>query len=201
MSGPVSRTVVPGLGVVTVAPLDVSPGSEELAVLHGWVGEERARFWGMVGKSAEEVDAIYRYLDSLETHHAFWVRLDGRPVALLQTYQPEHDPVGECYDVQPGDLGMHLLQAPPESGAAPVPGFTELLGTALAGHLFADPGVQRLVVEPDSRNDRALARLERTGFELGPEIRLPDKTARLAFLPRRRLQALLRARDLSHSSD
>jgi hypothetical protein len=192
VTGPVTTTTGP-LGRITLAPLDVSAGSAELVVVHGWVGEPRARFWGMVGQSLEEVSATYRFLDSLDTHHGYLVRRDGRPVALLQTYQPEHDPVGECYDVQPGDLGMHLLQAPPEPGSTPVPGYTERLGAVLAGALFADPAVQRLVVEPDTRNATAVGRLERSGFELGPEITLPGKTARLAFLPRRRFEALVRA--------
>ncbi|MFI9366913.1 hypothetical protein ACIG5E_38640 [Kitasatospora sp. NPDC053057] len=40
------------------------------------------------------------------------------------------------------------------------------------------------MAEPDARNDRAIARLLRTGFTPGPEIRLPEKQARLVFLDR-----------------
>ncbi len=54
----------------------------------------------------------------------------------------------------------------------------------LAAYLFADPKRGRIVVEPDARNEQAAARMRRTGFTLGPEIQLPDKTARLAFLRR-----------------
>jgi hypothetical protein len=41
-----------------------------------------------------------------------------------------------------------------------------------------------VVAEPDARNDRAIARFVRTGFELGPQVRLPDKPARMVFLER-----------------
>jgi hypothetical protein len=51
---------------------------------------------------------------------------------------------------------------------------------------------QRVVVEPDARNEKAIARLVRQGFVPGPEIvlpeidlpgvYLPEKRARLAFL-------------------
>jgi RimJ/RimL family protein N-acetyltransferase len=41
-----------------------------------------------------------------------------------------------------------------------------------------------VVAEPDARNDRAIARLLRSGFELGPEIDKPEKRARLLFLTR-----------------
>lgn len=124
---------------------------------------------------------IYEYLDSLETHHAYLVHRDGVPVALLQTYEPAADPVGECYDVQPGDIGAHLLLGPAE---AYEPGFTASLFRAFLSFLFGEPANQRIVVEPDARNAKAVARLERTGFVMGPEIELPDKRAQLAFLTR-----------------
>ncbi|SDD74583.1 GNAT family N-acetyltransferase [Auraticoccus monumenti] len=176
------------LGEVEVSVLRVQGGSPDLVRVHAWVSEERARFWGMVGRSLEEVTRIYRFLDGLETHHAWMVRVGGRAAALLQTYQPEHDPVGDCYPVQEGDLGLHLLLGPAED--APGAGFTGRLGAALAPWFFADPGVQRLVVEPDARNEKAVARLRRSGFELGPEIELPTKRAVLAFLTRGRFEAL-----------
>ena len=59
---------------------------------------------------------------------------------------------------------------------------------AVAQFLFADPATRRVVAEPDASNWRAVRRMQRTGFELGPQIRLPDKTAQLAFLTREALQ-------------
>lgn len=38
--------------------------------------------------------------------------------------------------------------------------------------------------QPDARNDRAQARLRRTGFVDGPLVDLPEKQARLMFLDR-----------------
>ena len=38
--------------------------------------------------------------------------VDGEPVALFQTYEPLHDPVGEAYPARAGDIGIHLLLAP-----------------------------------------------------------------------------------------
>ncbi|MFC0505646.1 GNAT family N-acetyltransferase [Micromonospora costi] len=169
---------VPGFGRVVVRPVDPDRDAE---LLHGWVTQDRARFWGMRDASRERVREIYAYLDALATHHAYLVHRDGRPVALLQTYEPGADPVGECYPVQPGDFGLHLLVGPP---AGSEPGFTGALLGALLDFLWADPGRRRLVAEPDARNERAIARLRRTGFRLGPLIQLPEKRARLLFLDR-----------------
>jgi penicillin amidase len=170
---------VEGFGNVAIVP--VNP-VEDLDLIYGWVTEERARFWGMTEHSREYVLEIYEYLDSLATHHAYLVLRDGRPVALFQTYEPAADPVGECYEVEPGDIGTHLLMAPAAGGAEA--GFTGAVMLALAGFLFADPAHLRIVAEPDSRNGKAHSRAVWAGFTLGPEIELPEKRARLAFLRR-----------------
>ncbi|MFJ8847193.1 GNAT family N-acetyltransferase [Streptomyces cyaneofuscatus] len=171
---------VEGFGVVRLVPVDPAADAE---LLHRWVTEERARFWGMADHTREQVREIYAFVDSLPTHHAYLALRDGVPAALFQTYEPDADPVGECYDVQPGDFGIHLLIAPAE-GEGAVKGYTDALLTAFIGYVFSDPAHLRVVVEPDARNEKALARMVRVGFELGPEIEKPEKTARLAFLTR-----------------
>ncbi|MFI7520260.1 GNAT family N-acetyltransferase [Micromonospora globbae] len=170
--------LVAGLGRVAIRPVDPDRDAD---LLHGWVTQERARFWGMRDASRERVREIYAYLDSLTTHHAYLVHRDGRPAALLQTYEPAADPVGACYPVRPGDLGLHLLVGPPERVE---PGFTGRLLGALLDFVWADPARSRLVAEPDARNEKMIARLLRTGFRLGPLVDLPDKRARLLFLDR-----------------
>lgn len=175
-----------GFGDVSIVP--VRP-AEDIDLVYGWVTEERARFWGMTEHSREHVLEIYEYLDSLDTHHAYLMLRDSEPIALLQTYEPDADPVGEYYEVEPGDFGMHLLIAPAGGGARA--GFTGALMGAIAGFLFADPKHQRIVVEPDARNEQAAARMRRTGFTFGPEIQLPHKTAQLAFIRREDLAAHL----------
>ncbi|MDG4757672.1 GNAT family N-acetyltransferase [Micromonospora sp. WMMD710] len=172
------RSEVSGFGVVTIRP--VRP-DQDVDLLHGWVTQDRARFWGMREASRERVHEIYAYLDSLATHHAYLVHRDGVPAALAQTYQPEADPVGECYDVRPGDVGVHLLIGPP---VAVERGFSDALFGAILDFVLADPSRLRVVVEPDARNDRAINLSLRAGFRPGPLIDLPDKRARLLFLDR-----------------
>lgn len=172
------RSQVTGFGVVTIRP--VRP-VHDVDLLHLWVTQERARFWGMREASRERVHEIYAYLDSLTTHHAYLVHRDGVPAALAQTYQPEADPVGECYDVRPGDIGVHLLIGPPETVER---GFTGALFGAILDFVLADPARRRVVMEPDARNDGAIDRFLRTGFRPGPLIDLPEKRARLLFLDR-----------------
>ncbi|MFI9638680.1 GNAT family N-acetyltransferase [Micromonospora sp. NPDC051925] len=175
---PASR-LVDGFGEVSIRPVEPD---RDVEVIHDWVTRERSRFWGMGDASRERVREIYTYLDSLATHHAYLVHRDGRPVALFQTYEPAADPVGQCYDVRPGDFGIHLLIGPPDGGAEP--GFTGVLLDAFLAFVLVDPTRLRIVAEPDARNARAVDRLVRAGFVPGPQIDLPDKRAQLLFLDR-----------------
>ncbi|MFI1197181.1 GNAT family N-acetyltransferase [Micromonospora sp. NPDC020750] len=170
---------IDGFGEVAIRP--VRP-AEDIDVIHDWVTRERSRFWGMLDASRERVLEIYEYLDSLATHHAYLIHRDGRPVALFQTYEPAADPVGECYDVRPGDFGIHLMIGPPDGGTER--GFTAVLLDTFLAFVLADPGRRRIVAEPDARNDKAIARLTRAGFVPGPQIDLPEKRAQLLFLDR-----------------
>ena len=185
----VHEQVVDGFGAVRILPLDAGA---DAAVVHGWVREPRAAFWGMNGLTREQVREVYEGMDAFDTHHAYLAVRDGEPVGLLQTYEPEADRVGECYDVEPGDIGVHVLLAPAGDGEAR-PGWSSVLA-AFTAYVFVGLGRRRVVVDPDERNEKAIARFTRQGFEAGPvvvlpeidlpEVYLPEKRARLAFLRR-----------------
>lgn len=181
---------VDGFGTVRIRPL---VPHADAGLVHGWVSQERASFWGMNGLTRDQVAEIYAHMDTLDTHHAFLVLREATPVALLQTYEPEADRVSECYDVQPGDIGVHLLLAPagPEGGR---PGWTSALLAVVASYVFRTLDRRRVVVDPDVRNDKAVARFLAQGFTAGPvvvlpevdlpDVYIPEKKAQLAFLSR-----------------
>ncbi|ROP52334.1 GNAT family N-acetyltransferase [Streptomyces sp. PanSC9] len=181
---------IDGYGTVGVRPLDPQADAD---VVHAWVSEERASFWGMNGLTRSQVAEIYAHMAGLDTHHAHLVTKDGAPAALLQTYEPAADRVGECYDVRPGDLGVHLLLAPAGADGA-YPGWTAALLSAIASYVLLTLDRRRIVVDPDVRNTKAIARFERQGFARGPvvvlpevdipDVYLPEKHAQLAFLER-----------------
>ena len=65
------------------------------------------------------------------------------------------------------------------------------MGAGIFAWAFADPAVQRLVGEPDAANRAILERLRQTGFELGEQVRIGDKDARMVYLTRERFASLL----------
>ncbi|MFF5366051.1 GNAT family N-acetyltransferase [Streptomyces sp. NPDC013187] len=186
----VHEQVTDGFGTVRVLPLD--PGADA-ALIHRWVSEDRAAFWGMTELTAQQVADVYAHMATLDTHHAHLVVRDGEPVALLQTYEPEADRVSECYDVRPGDIGVHLLLAPAGSGGGQR-GWTARLVAAIAAYVLPGLDRRRIVVDPDVRNEKAIARFLSLGFTPGPvvvlpeidlpDVYLPEKKAQLAFLDR-----------------
>ncbi|MET9445932.1 GNAT family N-acetyltransferase [Streptomyces cinerochromogenes] len=181
---------VDGYGTVRVRALDPEGDAD---LVHAWVSDERASFWGMNGLTKAQVTEIYAHMATLDTHHAHLVTKDGEPAALFQTYEPAADRVGECYDVRPGDLGVHLLLAPAGPGGAH-PGWTSALLKAVTAYALLVLDRRRIVIDPDVRNAKAIARFERQGFRRGPavvlpevdlpDVHLPEKHAQLAFLDR-----------------
>lgn len=170
-------------GVVAAHVVDPDADAD---LLHGWFTQPRAAFWGLGDRTRDEVRDLYAYVDSLPAHHAYLVRWDGEPVALVQAYLPEHDPVAAAYDVAPGDLGMHFFLGSTGSAAARDP--WPVLGPALRDLLFAGRGTTRLVAEPDARNERAVRRLQALGFTAAEEVSFESaqgpKVARMAYLTR-----------------
>lgn len=186
----VHEQAVDGFGTVRVLPLDPAA---DAPLLHRWVSEERSVFWGMNGLTVQRVAEIYAHMDTLDTHHAYLVLKDGVPAALLQTYEPEADRVGECYPVEPGDIGVHLLLAPAGAGSSRS-GWTSALVGVLTAYVLLGLDRQRVVVDPDVDNEKAVARFLKQGFTAGPrvvlpeidlpDVYLPEKKAQLAFLTR-----------------
>lgn len=187
VSGAAGTTVFttdsPVLGRIEFTVLDPV---QDLDLIHEWVTRPTSRFWGLGDLSRDDLRDVYQFVDSLPSHHAFVVRRDGLPIVLLQTYEPENDPLGEVYEVQPGDAGIHFLLG---DRGAPLPGFSTYFSDVIAEFLFSRPEVDRVVIEPDIRNARAVARAQKSGFVLGPQVQLPEKTGQLGFLTRGRWEA------------
>ncbi|MEU9149409.1 GNAT family N-acetyltransferase [Streptomyces sp. NPDC048417] len=109
----------------------------------------------------------------------------------LERRDPET--VSECHDVRPGDIGIHVLLAP-AGPQGPRSGWTDALFSVFTEFALRTLDRHRVVVDPDVRNEKAIARFVRQGFTPGPavvlpeidlrDVHLPEKRAQLAFLPR-----------------
>lgn len=156
---------------------DLKP-SADIDLLCDWLHDDRAQFWGMVEKPREEIEEIYTWLQEQPHLAAYIVELDGEPVALFQTWDPEVDELGTFYDRRPGDIGAHLFLADTPTRK----GWTETVFDFFIENVIVKAGARRIVVEPDASNEASLARLDDYGFKRGPVVQLPHKVAQYAFL-------------------
>ncbi|WP_394433851.1 GNAT family N-acetyltransferase [Streptomyces sp. SGAir0957] len=160
--------------------------TKDAELVHGWVTHPKAAFWLMGDASLTDVEREYMSIAAAEHHDAFIGERDGVPVFLMERYDPRHVELVGLYEPEPGDTGMHFLVAPTDT---PEHGFTRAVITAVMAHLFADPAVERVVVEPDVRNKAVHALNEAVGFVPDREIDKPEKRALLSFCTRAQFEA------------
>ncbi|WP_217208319.1 GNAT family N-acetyltransferase [Streptomyces sp. AC550_RSS872] len=170
-------------GTFAFRPLDPLKDAE---LLHTWVTHPKAAFWMMQGASLVDVERAYMEIAADEHHHALLGLQDGLPAFLMEKYDPAHRELVGLYEPQPGDIGMHFLTPPTDR---PVRGFTRSVITAVMAHLFEDPEVRRVVVEPDVSNKAVHALNEAVGFVPEREIQKPEKKALLSFCTREQFEA------------
>jgi hypothetical protein len=182
-------TVYPGTCTVEYHPIDLD---RDMPVVHGWLHQDYARHWGMQDQSLAQARAAYERLARQPDQDIRIGRLGGtlQPLCLLECYHPLLDVLAGHCDVKASDRGLHLLVAPPAQRPRTVPSLSWYLLHAAASHLFRDPTVQRVLVEPDIRNEAMHILCRRAGYEAVGVLHLPDKTALLLQLTRDRHASL-----------
>ncbi|MEM6732264.1 MAG: GNAT family N-acetyltransferase, partial [Myxococcota bacterium] len=136
-----------GFGDVEIRPFDLKSDPE---FLYDWVQRDYAYFWGLQGKSRQDVRDEYVRLIARDRYAVFVGFYEQSPAFVMERYDPSFDDLAECYPVQPGDSGIHLIVAPPPS--KPVAHFTWYMFRAVLDFVFRESSVSRVVVEPDIRN-------------------------------------------------
>src|SRR5690606_13197457 len=164
----VAFTTTTRLGEVTLEPVDPD---RDAPLVQGWLAHPSAAYWQM---GHLDVAQVRDYLAGVRAapHEDAWLgRLDGDPVLLAETYDPARVLLVDVHDAQPGDLGMHLLVAPP---VTPRHGLTDAVMTAVMRFCLTDEGrgAARVVVEPDVGNRRIAAKNAAAGFRVLREVDL-----------------------------
>lgn len=175
---------------MSVADLDIAlvaaDPRRDAAVLHAWLSDPHAAFWGMGGLDRA---AIVDYLDGVLAHPAqqAWLGLvDGAPTFYAETYDPLRVLLAGVRDLAQGDLGMHVLISPP--AGEPRHGLTDAVFATVMAWCFSALEAERVVVEPDVRNGRIRRKNARAGFAELREVTVADgghaKTAMLSVCTR-----------------
>ncbi|WP_459212331.1 GNAT family N-acetyltransferase [Aquimarina rhabdastrellae] len=167
--------VIKGLGCIQLRPLDMDT---DITVIHDWVNKPYAKYWGMQDTSLAYVKEQYQEIEDNPYHDTFIGVLNDTPIFLMERYKASQDLIAQYYDAQDGDYGMHILVGPPDNY---IPKFTWHVFTTIMFFLFDNKTTQRVVVEPDINNQKIHLLNTKAGFVYQKEIKLPHKTAHLAF--------------------
>jgi len=162
------------VGTFSLRPLRIP---QDIPLVHDWVTREYAKYWGMQNKSVQEVEAMYREIVRPGHVRAFLGLYDGTPSFLAECYRPSEDVLAAYYEASQRDRGMHILIAPMQKR---IPRFTWHAFTTVLDYLFSDRSVQRVVVEPDIRNEKVHVLNRRAGFVVEKTIELPASPAQPA---------------------
>ncbi|PFG35059.1 GNAT family N-acetyltransferase [Sanguibacter antarcticus] len=167
---------------ITIEPVDAD---RDATTVHAWLRHPASAFWQMQHLAAADV-VDYLVAIAADPHQAAWLgRVDGEPTFLVETYDPAHVVLTDVHDALPGDVGMHLLVAPPPVPPAhPVHGLTSAVMAAVVRFLFDELGALRVVVEPDVTNTPITAKNDAAGFRALREVDLPGKRALLSVCTR-----------------
>ncbi|SDG10616.1 GNAT family N-acetyltransferase [Chitinophaga filiformis] len=190
-SGTSFDSLIPSCGHFHLRPLALDT---DVPFIHEWVNKPYAVYWQLQNSTVEKVRNMYSELICTEHIQPFMGFYNDKPAFLVEFYWAFKDRIGEYYDVQTGDYGFHILMAPADT---PVRHFTWNVFTVLIDFMFSEEKVERLIVEPDARNEKIHLLNKRAGFEYHHLINLPEKTAHLAFCTREQYtSALERERQL-----
>ncbi|WP_224268757.1 GNAT family N-acetyltransferase [Haloprofundus salinisoli] len=166
----------------------------DLGRLHRWLNSEHVLPYWRLNHSLPRFRAA---LDEklADDHLTPYVgSLDHVPMSYFERYWAADDPLAAHYDAEPADQGIHLLIGPPEYLGH---GYAPALLRAMTALAFRHPETDRVVAEPDARNERAIRVFERCGYEPVREFEFPEeeKTALLVVCERDRFESTVESAD------
>ncbi|WP_028775959.1 GNAT family N-acetyltransferase [Shimazuella kribbensis] len=152
--------------------------TQDLDMLFGWMHEPHViPFWNL----AVSYDAYKKHLQQFlnDPHQMLHIgSLNEVPMSYWETYWAKDDIIGETYHVHSSDQGIHLLLGPPDYIGK---GYALPLLKTMIYRLFLYEKTEKIIAEPDIRNEKMIYIFKKCGFEVQTIVKLPDKHAALMF--------------------
>lgn len=154
---------------------EVADPQRHAELLRDWLHQPHVAPWWGAERAIEP--ATYLRRQRAAPHLVPWVVSHlGQPFAYVETYRAAEDPLADHFPLTERDRGWHVLVGPPHLLGSGIP---LLLGRSVLTRLLAEPGVERVVCEPDVRNVRMLRFCEKLGCRQVATLELSSKTAAL----------------------
>ncbi|MDN5605903.1 MAG: acetyltransferase, partial [Kocuria sp.] len=167
-------------GSLTFRPVDPDADSR---IITDWLTHPASHFWDMQETTPEKTRAYLVDIVADDAQNAWLIHDADEPIGYAETYDPARVLLNEVFDARPGDVGMHLLVAPPpEDQSRRRSGLTGRVMRAVVDHCIRELGARRIVVEPDVRNHAIAAKNREVGFRVLRTVDLPGKVAALSIV-------------------
>jgi aminoglycoside 6'-N-acetyltransferase len=160
---------------IRIRPLE----HDDLPLIARWLREPHVDEWWDGPYTLEDVTRKYSPRIERDHHVRCYLALDSEsPIGFVQCYrigdEPEYAPGGE---LDPEAIGIDLyIGASSHLGRG---AGSRILDTFVSTVVFADPGVPYAVIDPDTRNGRAIRSYRRAGFADLAVLERPDETVLL----------------------
>lgn len=182
-------TAVPGVAIPELPDFALRPvrlgggdGDPDVTTVHRWMNAEHVAVnWNQDWSWQAWYDELSTQLSGRHSAPCL-VGGGGREFAYVEIYRVVRDKLAPCYSFDDRDVGVHIaIGDPARTGRGTG---AELLRQLAEGVLAADPGVRRVVAEPDVRNAASVAAFGKAGFVQRGEVGLPTKNSALMVFER-----------------
>ncbi|WP_347862923.1 GNAT family N-acetyltransferase [Salimicrobium sp. PL1-032A] len=157
----------------------------DLELVHKWMQEPHVHPFWQLNLPLEAFGVHFRKALN-DSHQTVYIGLmDNEPMSYWESYWVEGDVLEESYETRPYDQGVHLLIG--EKGYLGK-GYALPLLRAMVSFQFEHEKTEKVVAEPDRRNEKMIHVFEKCGFRKVAPITLPDKQAMLLFCDRKEFE-------------
>jgi acetyl CoA:N6-hydroxylysine acetyl transferase len=148
----------------------------DVEMIHIWMTEEHVHpFWNLNIPLGEFREHLKKALK--DDHHTLYIGfLDDVPMSYWEAYWVKGDVLEKTYDVAPHDQGVHLLIGDKSYLGK---GYSLPLLREMVRLQFQDERTEKVMAEPDIRNEKMIHVFTKCGFKRIEQIELPDKTGLL----------------------
>lgn len=154
----------------------------DIDIIHEWMNRPHvSEFWNMAW-SRERIEQYLNEKKSTEKFDSYIIFVEDEPIAYFELYHPHSDPVGITYDVQEGDLGLHVLIGEEKYQRRYIIRLSTLMMRLIFNH---HPYAIRVIGEPDVNNQQIQGVMKFVGFQFIQNVTLPDKIGALHSLNRK----------------
>ncbi|MEV4346667.1 GNAT family N-acetyltransferase [Actinoplanes sp. NPDC049596] len=146
----------------SLRPID--PAGPDPGLVSRWMREPHVeKFWEQAWPPGQWADTLAGQVEG-DCTRPYFVSYEGEPLAYVEVYRTPRDVVGQVYDADPYDLGLHLAigdrtRTGRGLGRAMVRAIAQGLGTA-------DGRTKKVLADPDERHVMARRMFLGAGFQL-----------------------------------